>query len=391
MPPKKKEEAPPKTIILGRPGMSLKMGVVGLPNVGKSSFFNLLSKQSVPAENFPFCTIDPNLAKIPLPDPRYDMLNQIFKPKSEVPAMLQITDIAGLVKGAAEGQGLGNAFMSHISAVDGIFHMIRAFDDSMISHVEGEVDPIRDLEIIFDELIKKDLETVDTLIAKVKPIVDRGIDKTQKVNLEHLHKIHQVLVDGKQIRCAQWTTKEIEYLNTVQLLTAKPGIFLVNLSAKDFLRKKNKYLPRIKEWIEDQTGELMIPFSVEVEQQLFDMSADEAAEFCKENGTKSLLPKIIIEAYHRLNLMHFFTAGEDEVKCWTVQRGVKAPQAAGRIHTDMENGFICAEVVHWEDFENLKDLSECKETGKLRQEGKTYEVQNGDILHFRFNTSKGKK
>ncbi|KNH07283.1 GTP binding protein [Perkinsela sp. CCAP 1560/4] len=390
MPPKKKEEVP-KTVILGRPGASLKMGVVGLPNVGKSSFFNLLTKQNVPAENFPFCTIDPHMAKVALPDPRYDELCAIFKPKSEVPAMLQITDIAGLVKGAAEGQGLGNAFMSHISAVDGIFHMIRAFDDAMISHVEGEVDPIRDLEIIFNELVKKDLETVETTISKVKPIVARGIDKTQNANLDHLLKVKQVLLDGKQIRCMQWTSKEIEYLNTIQLLTAKPASFLVNLSEKDLLRKKNKYLPKIKQWIDEQTGETMIPFSVELEQKLFDMPDAEAKAFCAENACKSLLPRIITEAYHCINLMHFFTAGEDEVKCWTVQRGVKAPQAAGRIHTDMENGFICAEVVHWCDFEKIKDLSECKETGKLRQEGKTYEVLDGDILHFRFNTSKGKK
>mmetsp|Transcript_7901 Transcript_7901/g.11934 ORF Transcript_7901/g.11934 Transcript_7901/m.11934 type:complete len:393 (-) Transcript_7901:31-1209(-) len=392
MPPKKKEEAAEKTVILGRPGANLKMGIVGLPNVGKSSFFNLLTKQNVPAENFPFCTIDPNMAKVALDDKRYDTLCSIFKPKSEVPAMLQVTDIAGLVKGAAEGQGLGNRFLSNIASVDGAFQMVRAFENSEITHVDGEVDPVRDIETINQELLNKDMETIENLIAKIKPIVDRGIDKTQKVNLEHLLKIREVLSQKKLIRCAVWNAKEIEYLNTIQLLTAKPTLFLVNISERDFLRKKNKYLPKIKEWVDANTGELVIPFSVSFEQKLMlDMSPEEASEYCKSNNCTSLLPRILTEAYHSLNLMHYFTAGEDEVKCWTIQRGAKAPQAAGKIHTDMEKGFICAEVVHWSDFEELKDLAECKETGKLRQEGKSYEVQDGDILHFRFNTSKGKK
>jgi GTP-binding protein YchF len=387
MPPKKKEEEVPKTTVLGRPGTSLKMGVVGLPNVGKSSFFNILTKQNVAAENFPFCTIEPNMAKVAVPDARYDHLCQIFHPRSEVPAMLQVTDIAGLVKGAAEGQGLGNAFLSHISAVDGIFHMIRVFEDEMITHVEGDVDPVRDLDIIFSELVKKDTETVRVQLEKVTPIVERGIDKTKKADLEYLKKIYEVLGTGQQIRCCStWTGKEIEFLNTLQLLTAKPAVFLINMCEKDYLRKKNRWLPKIKEWVDTKTGELMIPFSVEFEQKLANMATpEEVTAYCAEVQAKTMLPKIITEGYHCINLMTFFTAGEDEVRCWTIQRGSKAPQAAGRIHSDMELGFICADTVHWEDFLEIKDLAVCKDTGKLRQEGKTYEVLDGDIMHFKFN------
>jgi len=381
-----------KTVFLGRPGASLKMGIVGLPNVGKSTFFNILSKKGVPAENRPFCTIDPNKADINIPDARFDKLCKIYKPASVVPAQLSICDIAGLVRGASTGEGLGNAFLSHIAEVDGIYHMCRVFDSEDITHVEGDVDPVRDLEIIFSELVLKDLQSVNREIDKVEPIVKRGIDKTKKADLDMLVKIKGVLENGEQVRCHPWNGKEIDFLNTLHLLTAKPAVFLVNMSANDFLRQRNKYLLKLKEWIDARTGEPMIVFSAEFENSLLAMSAEEQAALFAEKKTKSAITKIVTTGYHAINLIHFFTAGEDEVKCWTIQKGWKAPQAAGRIHGDFEKGFICAEVMHWADFDALEDETKCRDEGKLHQEGKTYEVVDGDIIFFKFNVSKsGKK
>lgn len=391
MPPK--DAAPPtaKTVFLGRPGASLKMGIVGLPNVGKSTFFNLLSHKSVPAENRPFCTIDPNTADINVPDARFDKLVAIHKPASIVPAQLQIRDIAGLVRGASHGEGLGNAFLSHISEVDGIYHMCRTFDGEEVTHVEGEVDPVRDLEIIFSELVLKDLQSVNQMIEKLTPIVNRGLDKTKKVDLDYCHIIKGVLEAGKQVRCHPWNAKEQDFVATLHLITAKPAVFLANMSQADFLRQKNRNLPRLKQWIDNQTGEPLICFSAEMELFLGKMDAAAAAQWTTENKTKSMLSKIITTGYHAINLIHFFTAGADEVKCWTIQRGWKAPQAAGRIHTDMEKGFICADIIHWDDFDKLQDETKCRETGCLHQEGKTYDMLDGDIVLFKFNAAKGGK
>ena len=389
MPPKGKEAAPPKTVLLGRPGSSLKVGIVGLPNVGKSTFFNILSKKSVPAENRPFCTIDPNTADINIPDDRFDKLVAIHQPASVVPAQVHIRDIAGLVRGASSGEGLGNAFLSNIAECDGIMHMVRVFDGEDITHVEGELDPIRDLEIIFQELVLKDLQIVNGLIDKLTPIVNRGLDKGKKVDLEMLGKVKDALEQQQQIRCVAWNNKEVDFLNTLQLLTAKPALFLVNMSEKDFIRQKNKWLPKIKEWIDGKTGEPMIPFSAELESSLMTMAPNEVTAFCTENKTRTQIPKLITAAYHSINLIHYFTAGSDEVKCWTIQAGTKAPQAAGRIHTDMEKGFICAEVIHWADFNALESEAKCRDEGKQHQEGRTYDVQDGDIIFFKFNAAKG--
>lgn len=391
MPPKKAEEKKEKTVLLGRPGASLKMGIVGLPNVGKSTFFNVLSKKSVPAENRPFCTIDPNSADINIPDERFDKLVEHHKPASRVPAQLHVRDIAGLVAGASTGLGLGNAFLSHISEVDGIFHMCRAFDDTEITHVEGEVDPVRDLEIIFSELVAKDLQSVDALKAKLAPIVARGIDKSKKQDMEYLEKVKAHLEAGKQVRCGQWTNKEIDFINTLHLLTAKPAVFLVNVSEKDWLRQKNKHLVKIKQWIDEQTGEPMIPFSAEFEAGLLHMEPDALKAHLEENKTRSQISKIITTGFNAINLIYFFTAGPDEVRCWTIQKHWLAPQAAGRIHTDMEKGFICAEIIHWADFERLGSEVKCREEGKLHQQGRTYEMMDGDICFFKFNPKGGKK
>lgn len=392
MPPKKKDESlQSRTVLLGRPGSNLKVGVVGLPNVGKSTFFNVLSKKSVPAENRPFCTIDPNTADINIPDDRFDKLVRINRPASIVPAQIHIRDIAGLVRGASNGEGLGNAFLSHINECDGIIHMIRVFEETEITHVEGDLDPIRDLEIVFSELVMKDLQVVNGLIDKLSAIVNRGLDKSKKGDLEILLKVKGHLEKGDQIRCCQWNNKEIDFLNTLNLLTAKPAIFLANMSETDFIQKRRKGLFKLKEWIDAHTGEPLIPISAIMEAGFIDMSPDEVEEFCKTNDTKSQVPKVITTAYHAINLIHFFTAGSDEVKCWTIQRGTKAPQAAGKIHSDMEKGFICAEVIHWEDYDKLENEAACREAGKQHQQGRNYEVQDGDIIFFKFNAAKGGK
>jgi len=392
MPPKKKEGPPEPKPMIGRVGTQLKVGIVGLPNVGKSTFFNVLTKSQAAAENFPFCTIDPNESRVPVPDARYDYLVQHHKPASKVPAFLNITDIAGLVKGAAEGQGLGNAFLSHIKACDAIFHMSRAFEDGDVTHVEGDVNPIRDAEIIMDELRFKDIEYLTAKHANLAKMVERGEKK-------HIHehatltKVKKLLEeDKKHIRFADWDGKEIEVLNTHLFLTSKPVIYLVNLSEKDYLRRKNKWLMKIKTWIdENDPGATLIPFSGCFEQTLVDMEPEARKAKLEELGTTSGLEKMIITGFKALNLMYYFTCGPDEVKAWTIQKGTKAPQAAGKIHCDFEKGFVMAEVMKFEDFKEEGSEAACKAGGKYHQRGKTYIVEDGDIIFFKFNTGGLKK
>jgi obg-like ATPase 1 len=378
-------------LLLGRPGNHLKMGIVGMPNVGKSTLFNCLSKLNVPASNFPFCTIDPNVARVEVPDARWDWLCDHWKPVSRVPAYLTITDIAGLVKGASAGLGLGNAFLSHIAAVDGIFHVTRVFEDEGIAHVEGGVDPVRDLEIICDELRAKDLQALETALeANAKNM--RSKQKGAKEEGEMLEKFKLSLQEGKHIRYQEWNNKEIDFLNSLTLLTAKPVILLINMSEEDFIRKKNKWLPKIKTWIDAHApGTPMIPFSGQVESTL--LALDEAGQtaWLTENKCQSSLSKIIVQGYNILDMIHYFTCGEDEVKSWTVRRATKAPQAAGVIHTDFEKGFICADVMAYTDFKEAGSEAACKASGKYRQEGKGYVVDDGDIIFFKFNAAAGGK
>ncbi|KAJ8253039.1 hypothetical protein GJAV_G00208440 [Gymnothorax javanicus] len=389
MPPKKAGDGPKQPPLIGRFGTSLKIGIVGLPNVGKSTFFNVLTKSQAAAENFPFCTIDPNESRVPVPDERYDFLCEFHKPASKVPAFLNVVDIAGLVKGAHAGQGLGNAFLSHISACDGIFHMTRAFEDEDIIHVEGNVDPVRDMEIIHEELRLKDEEMIAPIIDKLEKTAVRGSDKKLKPEYDIMLKIRSWVVEEKKhVRyCHDWNDKEIDVLNKYLFLTSKPMIYLVNLSEKDYIRKKNKWLVKIKEWVDSHDpGALVIPFSGGLESKLLDMSEEDRAKYCEEHKTQSVLTKIIKSGYAALQLEYFFTAGPDEVRAWTIRKGTKAPQAAGKIHTDFEKGFIMAEVMKFQDFKEEGSENAVKAAGKYRQQGRNYIVEDGDIIFFKFNT-----
>lgn len=391
MPPKKKEGEVERTPLIGRIGTNLKVGIVGLPNVGKSTFFNVLTASQVAAENFPFCTIDPNESRVPVPDERFDYLCEYFQPASKVPAFLNVVDIAGLVKGASEGQGLGNAFLSHIKACDAIFHMCRVFEDDNVSHVEGDVNPLRDINIINEELRLKDEDYLVSLIEKMERTVLRGGDKKSKPEYDILCKIrHHVVDEKKHVRFGDWNANEIEVLNKHLLLTSKPMIYLINLTEKDFLKKKNKWLTKIKAWVDDNdTGAAMIPFSAEFELRLTEMSAEEKKNFFEENKTHSMLDKIITTGYKALHLIYFFTCGKDEVKAWTIQKGTKAPQAGGKIHTDFEKGFIMAEVMKYDDFKEEGSEAAVKSAGKYRQQGRNYVVEDGDIILFKFNAGAG--
>ncbi|AQK40931.1 GTP-binding protein PTD004 [Zea mays] len=392
MPPKaKKDAAPSERPILGRFSSHLKIGIVGLPNVGKSTFFNIVTKLAIPAENFPFCTIEPNEARVNVPDERFDWLCKLYKPKSEVPAYLEVTDIAGLIRGAHAGDGLGNAFLSHIRAVDGIFHVLRAFEDAEITHVDDTVDPVRDMETISEELRLKDIEFMKKKLEDLDKSMKRSNDKQLKIEHELCERVIGHLEEGKDVRLGDWKAADIEILNTFQLLSAKPVVYLVNMSEKDFQRKKNKFLPKIHAWVQEHGGETILPFSCAFEQKLVDMPEDEAAKYCAENQITSMIPKIIKTGFAAIHLIYFFTAGPDEVKCWQIRRQTKAPQAAGAIHTDFERGFICAEVMKFEDLKELGSESAVKAAGKYKQEGKTYVVQDGDIIFFKFNVSGGGK
>lgn len=392
MPPKKKgatEEEKPK--IIGRVSTNLKCGIVGLPNVGKSTFFNVLTKSQAAAENFPFCTIDPNESRVPVPDERFDFLCQHHKPASKVSAFLNVTDIAGLVKGASEGQGLGNAFLSHIRACDAIFHMSRAFEDEDITHIEGDINPVRDLDIIMEELRLKDEDYLLKNLDGLERTAVRGGDKKKKPEYDLFVKLRAHLVDEKKaVRFMHFDAKEVEILNNHFFLTLKPIIYLINLSERDYIRKKNKWLMKIKEWVDaNDPGAAIIPFSGALELKLLEMNEEEKEAHLKEIGAQSALKKIIVTGYNALGLEYFFTAGPDEVKAWTIQKGTKAPQAAGRIHTDFEKGFIMAEVMKFVDFKEAGSESACKAAGKYNPRGRDYVVHDGDIIFFKFNAGAG--
>ncbi|KAK4111853.1 hypothetical protein N656DRAFT_779984 [Canariomyces notabilis] len=394
MPPKKAKEE--EKILLGRPGNNLKSGIVGLANVGKSTLFQAITKCNLgnPA-NFPYATIDPEEARVIVPDERFDWLCEKYQPKSRVPANLTVYDIAGLTRGASTGAGLGNAFLSHIRAVDAIFQVVRCFDDAEIIHVEGDVDPVRDLNIISEELRLKDIEFVEKALENQKKKTRQGGQSLQmkqwKEEEATIEKVLAWLKDGKDVRKGNWSPKEVETINPLFLLTAKPVVFLVNLSEKDYIRKKNKHLPKIVEWVnQNAEGDPIIPLSVSFEERLTRFATEEEAkEECKKVGADSALPKIIIAMRKALNLGSFFTTGPDEVRQWTIRNGTKAPQAAGVIHSDFEKTFIQAIVYNYKVLKELGDEAEVKAKGKVLTKGKDYVVEDGDILLIKAGAAKG--
>jgi obg-like ATPase 1 len=369
-----------------------------------SSLFNLLTQQSVAASNFPFCTIDPNESRCPVPDQRYEWLCELWQPASRVPAYLMVTDIAGLIKGASEGAGLGNAFLSHIQAVDGLYHVVRAFDNPDIIHVEDTVDPIRDLETIMYELCRKDSSYVEAAKARKEAEVKKDPKfKLPPVYFTLMEKVTQMLEANTPLRSGNWSLEEVSKINEIipMCITLKPIVYLVNLDANSFKRKGNKWLVPISNWVAEHGGGQIIPFSVDWEQQLWALNEAENPAAAREAflaeaaGCKSVLPRVVKIGYNVLNLQYFFTSGEDEVRCWTIPAGATAPEAAGAIHTDFERGFIKAEVVAYDDFKSLcggqKSMANIKAAGKYRQEGRNYVMQDGDIVHFMFNVTASAK
>src|ERR1700744_934020 len=365
--------------------MGLQCGIVGLPNVGKSTLFNCLSNAKAQAANFPFCTIEPNVGVITVPDERLTKLVEIVNPKSIVPNTIEIVDIAGLVKGASKGEGLGNQFLANIRSTNAIIHVLRCFDNDNVIHVDGSVDPIRDKEIIDTELQLKDLESIDKKIQKVEKAAKVGNDKEAKKAFEVLTIYKNHLESGKSARTAPVAEEDKEYVADIWLLTAKPVMYVCNVE-ENAVNTGNAYVEKVRAVAKEENAEVLV-ISAQIEAEIAELeSYEERQMFLDDLGlTESGVNKLIKSAYKLLNLATYFTAGVQEVRAWTITKGFTAPQAAGVIHTDFEKGFIRAEVIKNADFVKYGSESACKEAGKLSVEGKTYIVEDGDIMHFRFN------
>lgn len=366
--------------------MALQCGIVGLPNVGKSTLFNCLSNAKAQSANFPFCTIEPNVGVITVPDDRLTKLVDMCQPRSVVPATVEIVDIAGLVKGASKGEGLGNKFLANIRETDAILHVLRCFDDDNITHVDGSVDPVRDKEIIEYELTLKDLETVESRISKTQKQAQTGGDKVAKMQYEVLCRIKEALDAGKPARTVVLETPdEQKFFRELFLLTAKPVMYVCNVDDSS-AATGNKYVEAVRKAIEGEDAQLLV-VAAQTESEIAELDTwEERKEFLNEIGLEeSGVARLIRAAYSLLDLQTYFTAGPDEVRAWTFRRGSKAPKCAGIIHTDFEKGFIRAEVIKYDDYVNLGGEQGVRDAGRLGVEGKEYVVQDGDIMHFRFN------
>lgn len=365
--------------------MSLTAGIVGLPNVGKSTLFNAITKQKILAANYPFATIDPNVGVVVVPDERLDFLNDLYKPKSLVPTTIEYTDIAGLVKGASVGEGLGNKFLSHIREVDAIIEVVRCFDNGDIIHVEGKVDPIRDIEIINLELMLADLEVINNRIGKIGKKASMSKDKEVIREVNVLNKLKESLEKNTPVRQLEFNDDELKLVKSFNLLTIKPIIYMTNVSEEDLISDDNEYVKMVREYAAKEKSEVVV-VSAKIESELVDLTDEERTEFLNDLGIKENgLDELIKATYKLLGLETYFTAGTDEVRAWTFKKGMKAPACAGIIHTDFEKGFIRAEVMSYEDLKEYKSELKVKEAGKMRLEGKEYEMQDGDICYFRFN------
>lgn len=365
--------------------MALKCGIVGLPNVGKSTLFNCLSNSKAQAANFPFCTIEPNVGSIIVPDERLNKIAELVKPQNIVPTTVEIVDIAGLVKGASKGEGLGNKFLSNIRECEAIIHVIRCFDNPNVVHVEGSINPIRDKEIIDIELQLKDLETVETRLKRIEKQAKTGNDKEAQKTYQLLEKIKQTLEAGKSARVLNLSQEEKERIKDLNLLTIKPVLYVCNVDEAS-AKTGNQYSQQIEKVAAEENAEVLI-ITAQMESEIAALeNYEEKQMFLSELGLDEPgVSKLIKKAYKLLNLQTYFTAGVKEVRAWTIEKGWTAPQAAGVIHSDFEKGFIKAEVISYDDFIKYGSEAACREAGKLRIEGKEYIVQDGDIMHFRFN------
>ena len=364
----------------------MKLGIVGLPNVGKSTLFNSLTKAGAESANYPFCTIDPNVGVVTVPDERLNLLGDFYKSKKVTPAVIEFVDIAGLVKGASKGEGLGNQFLANIREVDAIVHVVRCFEDSNVVHVDGSIDPLRDIETINLELVFSDLEILERRIAKVTKTA--RMDKEATKELTFLEKVKAHLEEG-QLAITLETENEDEdaWLATYNLLTAKPVIYAANVAEDDIADDgaNNQYVQAVREYAAKQNSEVFV-ICAQIEEEISELDEDERKMFLEDLGlTESGLEKLVRASYHLLGLMSFLTAGEDETRAWTIKIGTKAPQAAGKIHTDFERGFIKAEVVNYQDLLDCGSYAGAREKGLVRMEGKEYVVQDGDVILFRFN------